>query len=248
MKKTLLLLISLLALSSPLVAQTPPPPVTVFRILYLERTYTEDDEKMIEEGRMSRVVDLEYLTASSTPGEEEKIAVPITRNQVSPPQTYTGTGPIRLMLAGLPNQLIATIATPKNGGDLMVVLKPRQSGVLANCFVQLIGSGLKEVPPGNICLVNATGLRLGFRASKTQAAVDSDGFKVFSPERLRMNAVPMAVVVESKPTPRYIFEGALRLGPEDRMMFIAYSPPNSTDVFMTDFFHLQPGPVSKKGM
>ena len=248
MKNPLLLLIPLLALSFPLAAQTPPPPVTVFRILYLDRTYTEEDEKMIEEGRMSRVVDLQYLTASATPGEEEKIAVPITRNQVSPPQTYTGTGPIRLMLAGSPNQVVATIATPKNGGDLLVVLKPRQSGVLANCFVQLIGSGLKEVPPGNICLVNATGLRLAFRANKTQAEVDSEGVKVFSPERLRMNAVPMAVVVESKPTPRYIFEGALRLGPEDRMMFIAYSPPNSTDFFKTHFFMLQPGTVSKKGM
>ena len=241
MKHAAFLLLCLCAFACTAAAQTATNPPTVFRILYLDRPFTEEEDKAIEEGKMSRVANLEYASpVPGVPGKEEKIAVFITRNQVSPPQTYTGPGPVRLQLAAPLNQPVATIPTPKSGGDLLVVLKPARSGDLADASAQIIGSGLKELPPGNICLVNSTALPIAFRANKTQATVNPEKQYVFSPERLRMNAVALAVTAVTKPTPRYIFEGAVRLGPEDRMMFIAYSPPGVTDVFRTDFFMLQP--------
>ncbi len=241
MKHAAFLLLCLWAFACTAAAQTATNPPTLFRILYLDRPFTEEEDKAIEEGKMSRVVNLEYTSpVPGVPGKEEKTTVFITRNQVSPPQTYTGPGPIRLQHAAPPNQTVATIPTPKNGGDLLVVLKPARTGDLANASAQIIGSGLKELPPGNICMVNSTGLRIAFRANKTQATINPDKQYVFSPERLRMNAVALAVTADTKPVPRYIFEGALRLGPEDRVMFIAYSPPGSPDVFKTDFFMLQP--------
>ena len=241
MKHAASLLLFLCAFACAAVAQTATNPPTVFRILYLDRPFTEEEDKAIEEGKTSRVVNLEYTSpVPGVPGKEEKTTVFITRNQVSSPQTYTGPGPIRLQLATPPNQPVATIPTPKSGGDLLVVLKPARTGDLANTSAQIIGSGLKELPPGNICLVNATTLAIAFRANKTQATVNPDKQYAFSPERLRMNAVALAVTAATKPATRYIFEGAVRLGPEDRMMFIAYSPPGATDVFKTDFFLLQP--------
>jgi hypothetical protein len=248
MKKPLFLLVTLLALSSPLAAQTPPPPVTVFRILYLDRAYTEEDEKMIEEGRMSRVIDLQYLTGSSTPGKEEKIAVPITRNQVSPPYTYTGPGPIRLQLTTPPNDSVATLQTPAGGGDILVILKPLRTGELAKSSTQVIVSSTKDFPPGYVCFINANDLRTAFQSSKNRSTVNPGEHLLISPERLRMNAVPLAVWIDTKPAARLIFEGALRLGPEDRIMFVAYNPPESKDLYLTNFFYLQPPPASQRGM
>lgn len=251
MKTATLLLLQLGILAFTAAAQTAqtPPPVTIFRILYIDRSFTEEDEKAFEEGRASRVVNLEYTSpVAGSPGKEEKTTVAITRNQVSSPQTYTGPGPIRLQLAMPPNQTVATIPTPAGGGDFLVILKPARSGELATSSMQVIGSGLKDFPAGNVCFVNANDLRIGFRATKTQATIDPGKHFVCSPERLRMNAVPLAVSIDTKPAPRLIFEGALRLGPEDRIMFIAFSPPGSTDLFKTDFFYLQPLAVSKQGL
>lgn len=241
MKHAAFLLLCLCAFAAGAAAQTATKPPTVFRILYLDRPFSEEEDKAIEEGKISRVVNLEFSSpVPGVPGKEDKTAVFITRNQVSSPLTYTGPGPVRLQLVSPPNQLVATIPTPKNGGDLLVILKPARSGDLFNVSMQIIGSGFTELPPGNICIVNSTALPIAFEANKTQATVNPEKQYVFSPGRLRMNAVALAVRAATKPTPRYIFEGAVRLGPEDRMMFIVYSPPGAKDVFRTDFFLLQP--------
>lgn len=224
-------------------AQTVPPPRTNFRILYLDRPFTELEEKAIEEGKASRLVELAFDTrAAAGPGKAEKVSVPITRNQLSPPQTYTGTAPIRLQLAGAEGREVATIPVPAEGGDLLVLIQARQPGHIEDSSTLVIDCSPKQIPPGHLCVVNATPTRLAFRAGNLQETVDPGKHSISAPVRLRMNAVPVAMAIETKPAARFIFEGAIRLAPETRIVFLVFSPPGTDGIFSTDFFPLPGSP------
>lgn len=223
-------------------AQTVPPPSTTFRILYLDRPFTEQEEKAIEEGKASRLVELEFTTRPAAGSKEETVSIPITRNQLSAPQTHTGTAPIRLRLAGTEGRTVATIPVPADGGDLLVLLQPRKPGQIEDSATLIIDCSQKQIPPGHLCVVNATPTKLAFRAGDVQETLEPGNFSVSAPVRLRMNAVPVAMAVETKPAARFIFEGAIRLAPETRIVFLVFSPPGSDAEFSTDFFPLSESP------
>lgn len=219
-------------------AQTVQAPRTTFRLLYLDRPFSEQEEKAIEEGKASRVVELEFTTRAAATTKEQTVSVPITRNQLSPPQTYTGTAPIRLQLAGTDGRTVATIPVPAEGGDLLVLLRPRKPGHIEDSSTLIIDCSRKQIPPGHLCVVNATSTKLAFRAGNVQETLDPGKHSVSAPVPLRMNAVPVAMAVETKPAARFIFEGAIRLAPETRIVFLVFSQPEADDIFLTDFFPL----------
>ncbi len=241
MKTFFLLFVCLFAAHAILCGQPPDEPATVFRILYIDRPFTEEESKAISEGRISSAVELHYPSAvPGSKGKETDVAFAIQRNQISSAQTYAGSGPIVLRLSIQTSALVASIPVPQNGGDLLVILKPRQPGSLENATALVVAGGSKEFPPGNLCLVNVTGFMLAFETPQNNLIIGPDEKRVFVPEKQRMDAVPLKISADVKPSPRLIFEGAVRLSQNDRIIFVAYSPPGDTDVFRTDFFMLQP--------
>jgi hypothetical protein len=241
MKSFPMLFVCLLAATGIACGQPAKEPPTVFRVLYIDRPFTEEESKAIAEGKMSSSVDLRFSSGiPGVKGKEAEVEFAILRNQISQVQTYHGSGPIVFMLTTPASPVVASIPISERGKDLMLILKPRQSGLLENAAAIVIASGGKEFPPGNLCIVNVTGFRLAFQTPESNIIISPDENRVFVPNKLRMDAVPLKIFADVRPTPRPIFEGAVRLSDKDRIMFIAFSPPGSTDVFKTDFFMLQP--------
>lgn len=217
-------------------------PPTTFRILYIDRPFTEEESKSIEKGILSSVTNLHFFSEAPTPqGKEAKVEFSIMRNQLSATHTYQGTRPLILHLSSAGSPQVASIPVPKNGGgDILIILKPSQPGVLENAATVIINNSVKEFPEGNLCIINVTGVRLAFQTSGSNLILNADEKKVFVPNKRRMNSVPITIVADVKPAPRTIYEGILRLSEKDRIMFLAYTPPGDASIFRTDFFMLQP--------
>ena len=241
MKSFPMLFVCLFAAIGIVCGQPAKEPPTVFRVLYIDRPFTEEETKAITEGKMPSAVDLHF--SSGVPGikgKEAEVEFAVLRNQISQAKTYQGSGPMVFRLSNPTNPVVASIPIPESGRDLLVILKPRLPGLLENAAAIVISSGGKEFPPGNLCIVNVTGFRLAFQTSESNIIINPDEKRVFVPNKLRRDAVPLKIFADVRPTPRPIFEGAVRLSEKDRIMFVAYSPPGETDVFRTDFFVLQP--------
>jgi len=222
-------------------AQPAKVPQTTFRVLYIDRPFTEEETKAIESGTATASVNLLFSSdAPDSKGKRTEVEIAVTRNQLSYPQVYFGSEPIVLKLASDGGGYVTSIPVPQNGGDLLVILKSRQPGVLEGASSLLIVSGGQEFPPGNLCIVNVTGFQLAFQTPENSTIIQPNEKRVFAPKKLRMNAVPLTISADVRPMPRVIFEGAVRLSDADRIMFVAYSPPGEADVFKTDFFMLQP--------
>lgn len=241
MKSFFLPLVCMLAAVSTVWGQPAYVPPTFFRILYIDRPFTEDETKAISEGKLSSAAGIRFSSeVPGAKGKKSEIEFFVLRNQISQTLTYSGNGPLVLRLSTPANTIVASVPVPQDGGDLLIVLKPTKSGLLENATSLVIANGGKEFPPGNLCIVNVTGFRLAFETLQSNIIIGPDESRVFVPIKQRMNAVPLKISADVRPAPRLIFEGAVRLSATDRIMFVAYSPPGSTDVFKTDFFMLQP--------